>query len=72
MERFALGHKKGKSSEKTVKNTIFLRVKERRSKEQKSKLAKEQKSKIAKERKSQERKSEEQKSKFPTLMKFTC
>ena len=36
MERFALGHKKGKSSEKTVKNTIFLRVKERRTKEQRA------------------------------------
>ena len=41
-ERFALGHKKVKSSEKTVKNTIFLkseRAKNKRAKseEQKSK-----------------------------------
>ena len=50
MERFALGHKKGKSSEKTVKNTIFLRVKERRMKEQRAeeRRAKEQNSKRAK------------------------
>ena len=54
MERFALGHKKGKSSEKTVKNTIFLRVKERRSKERKSKIAKGAKEPRAKERRAKE------------------